>query len=500
MNNRHLMPRPWAALDGPQRLFVGFVLLLVGGGAAAALAQVPALLLLPAVPVLAVGAALVAAVRWRYLYYLLLGLLPFSQEIGLPGGLSLDVPSEPLMLLLTACVLGTLLLRVGRLPAREWTHPLLLLLALMLAWAAFDTFFSVAPLKSFKFLLAKVWYLVPFVLGTLLLVRRPPDVWRIGLAYSLGAALSVVYTALRHASRGFTFHDINWALRPFYLNHVIYAAVLALLLPFCLLAWRAAEGQPARRTLWAALGGVLLFGLLTSYTRASMLSLPIAGLFYGIVRLRQTRLLLLAVVLATAGAAAYFAYDQNYMRYRPDFERTIFNGNDFGKHLAATYQLKDVSGMERVYRWVAAARMIADKPLVGSGPATFYPEYKRYTVKSFRTYVSDNPEKSTTHNYFLLQLAEQGLPGFLLFVIFLGTALLTAERLYHRSAGQPAVRGVVLAAMLSLVTIIFHLLLNELVEVDKIGPMYFICIALLVKADTWLGDASLDEDASLNEE
>jgi O-antigen ligase len=37
------------------------------------------------------------------------------------------------------------------------------------------------------------------------------------------------------------------------------------------------------------------------------------------------------------------------------------------------------------------------------------------------------------------------------------------------------------------------------VEVDKIGPMYFVCIALLVRADTWLEGASLD-DTLLKEE
>jgi O-antigen ligase len=145
--------------------------------------------------------------------------------------------------------------------------------------------------------------------------------------------------------------------------------------------------------------------------------------------------------------------------------------------------------MERVYRWVAAARMIGEKPLTGSGAATFYPEYKRYTVKSFRTYVSANPEKSTTHNYFLLQLAEQGIPGFVLFLTLIATTLLMAERLYHRSRPQPEVRRVVLAATLSFVVIVFHLTLNELVEVDKIGPVFFICLALLVRCGTWLDKA-----------
>jgi O-antigen ligase len=337
-------------------------------------------------------------------------------------------------------------------------------------------------------LLAKVWYLTPFLLGTLLVVRRPPDAWRFAGFYAAGACLSVLYVVSRHATKGFTFADINWALHPFFRNHVIYATMLALLIPFCWFAARA-TAKAGTRLAWRVALGLLLFGLLTSYTRASILSLPIAALFFVAMRLHLTRVVLLAVAVGTALSVAYVTTGDRYMEFAPNYERTVFNGKNFEKHLEATYKLQDVSGMERVYRWVAAARMIAEKPLVGSGAATFYPEYKRYTLKSFRTYVSDNPEKSTTHNYFLLQLAEQGIPGFLLFVIFIATALLKAESLYHRARQQPEVQRVVLAATMSLVVIVFHLTLNELVEVDKIGPVYFVCVALLIRAETWLEEA-----------
>ena len=476
-----LLTRLWPA-DGLQRLFVAFVLLLLAGGAGAVLLRQPALLL----PGLLVVGLLVAFIEWRWLYYLLFFLLAVSVEIGLPGGFSMDVPSEPLMLALTACVGLALVLGHGRLPRREWRHPLLVVLALMLIWTATDTFFSTNTLKSVKYLAAKVWYLVPFVLGTLLVVRRPADTYRFVAAYAAGACCTVLYVVVRHATKGFSFAAINWALHPFYRNHVSYATTLALIIPFVLLGQQSA-GPRARPLWWAALG-LLTFGLLTSFTRASILSLPVAGLYYLVMRLRLTRAFLLAAALSVTGGVFYFVSEHNYMLYAPDFEKTVFNGKNFTKHLEATYNMQDVSGMERVYRWVAAARMIADKPLVGSGPATFYPEYKRYTVKSFRTYVSENPEKSTTHNYFLLQLAEQGLPGFILFVLLVATALLTAEDLYHRARHRPEVRRVVLAATLSLVVILFHLTLNELVEVDKIGSVFFVCLALLVRGGSWLGD------------
>ncbi|MDO7875640.1 O-antigen ligase family protein [Hymenobacter sp. ASUV-10] len=472
-------------LEAEQRFFIVFVTLLLLGGAGAVLRH-DLSLLLPGV-LLAGGA--IAFLEWRILYYLLFFSLPFSLEIGLPGGLSMDVPSEPLMLVLMACVGLMLLLGKGRLPQREWLHPLMIVLALMLLWAAVDTLFSVDITKSVKYLLAKTWYIMPFLLGTLLLVRRPAQVWQLVAVYVTSTCLGVLYVVSRHAGRGFNFDEINWSLKPFFHNHVIYATLLATLIPYVLYAYRATPNKVVRLA-WIVALLVLLFGLFTSYTRASMLSLPIIAIYYGVLRLRLTKALLLSAGLAAGSAATYFMHNDRYMLYAPEFEKVIFNGKNFSRHLEATYNMQDVSGMERVYRWVAAARMIADKPLVGSGPSTFYPEYKNYTVRSFRTYVSNNPEKSTSHNYFLLQLAEQGIPGFVLFVVLVAFTLLTAERLYHQTARHPALRRVVLAVTLSLVVILFHLLLNELIEVDKIGALFFVGLALLIRLESWVIEAN----------
>ncbi|SNC66086.1 O-antigen ligase [Hymenobacter gelipurpurascens] len=469
--------------DPIQRLFAGLMLLLILGGATAALFETP-LALLP----IGLGLGLlVIFTDWTLLYYLLFLTLAFSREIPIPGGLSLDVPSEPLMITLTSCVIATLLMRRVRLPTREVLHPIVVVLCLMLLWSVTSSFFSVDSTKSIKYILAKIWYLVPFILGTLLLVRKPADMWRVAGFYVAGTCVTVLIIIVRHAALGFAFDGINPAVQPIYRNHVTYATVLALLLPFSWYGARQATGLP--RLGWRIATGLMLFGILTAYTRASILSLPVAGIFYLIIRLRQMRLLLIATVVTVMAGTSYFVSENNYMLYAPDFEKTIFNGKNFQKHLEATYKLQDVSGMERVYRWVAAIRMTADKPLVGSGPSTFYPEYKRYTVRSFRTFVSDNPEKSTTHNYFLLLLAEQGFPGMLLFAVLLGISLLMIQHLYHRTAPHSDLRYVVLACGLSFVVIVFHLLLNELIEVDKIGSFFFFNLAVLIRLGSWLKEA-----------
>ena len=466
--------------NSDQRLFAAFVGLLLAGGVMSALLDSVGWL---ALPLVALGAA-VLLVDWRWVYYLLLGTLALSREIALPGGLSMDVPSEPLMLVLLACFGVSVLLGRSEVPPQFWRHPLVVLIGLALLWSVVSTVSSVNTLKSIKYLLAKTWYIGPFVFVTLAIVRTPRDVWRLTAFYAVGVSITVLYTMARHAGRGFGFDSINWAIQPFYHNHVLYAATAALLVPYAFYAARDAQSKMGR-WLWYLVMLINVGGVMLSYTRASVLSLVVAVLYYGIVRWRLTRLTLLSASVAALIATAYFVRENTYMLYAPEFEKTIFNGGNFQKHLEATYKLEDVSGMERVYRWVAAAHMIAEKPLVGSGPSTFYPEYKRYTVTSFRTYVSDNPEKSTTHNYFLLQLAEQGIPGFLLFVALIFTALLLVENLYHR-AQTPQYRNLVMAAGLSLVVTVFHLLLNELVEVDKIGSFYYISLAVLMRVQLWL--------------
>ncbi|QKG56933.1 hypothetical protein GKZ68_10010 [Hymenobacter sp. BRD128] len=228
--------------DASQQLFLGFVALLLLGGVLAAGLRQPALL----VPALAVPALVLALTRWQWLYYGLFLTLAFSHEISLPGGLKMDVPSEPLMLALLGCVPLALLLGPGglrQLAPREWRHPLLVLPLMLLAWATLDTFFSVDKLKSVKYLLAKCWYLAPFLLGSLLVLRRPADFWRLAACYVGGAVVSLLWVLPRQASVGFSFAKINWPIQPFYTNHVIYATTLALLLPFAG-GWRR---RPPRR-------------------------------------------------------------------------------------------------------------------------------------------------------------------------------------------------------------------------------------------------------------
>ena len=189
-------------------------------------------------------------------------------------------------------------------------------------------------------------------------------------------------------------------------------------------------------------------------------------------------------VTGVTALVAFFVYmgvRNHYLNYAPEFETTIYH-EQLDEHLMSTFEGKDVSSAERIYRWIAGVRMWKDRPLTGFGPGNFNQFYKRYTVDMFQTYVSDNPERSSVHNYFLLLLADQGLFGLIIFVAFTIVLLVRGERIYHACSNRDEKRYC-MALLLSIIIIYVNTFLSDLLETDKIGAVFFICVALLVNQD-----------------
>jgi O-antigen ligase len=148
--------------------------------------------------------------------------------------------------------------------------------------------------------------------------------------------------------------------------------------------------------------------------------------------------------------------------------------------MEATYQLKDMSTMERFYRWIAGMRMINEEKLTGFGPNNFNLHYKDYTVAAFKTWVSNNEEKSSVHNYFLLVTIEQGIPGLIIFSLLLLLMFRTALQGYHFFSDRfYKLLSILCAVILSMVVTLN--LLSDLIETDKVGSIYFIIMAVLMQ-------------------
>jgi membrane protein CcdC involved in cytochrome C biogenesis len=73
---------------------------------------------------------------------------------------------------------------------------------------------------------------------------------------------------------------------------------------------------------------------------------------------------------------------------------------------------------------------------------------------------------------------EQGIIGFILLLILILTVLFTGERVYHHLK-NPSDKIVVMAALLSFIVILSINLINDMIETDKVGPFYFLTMAII---------------------
>lgn len=431
-------------------------------------------------------------VDFRAVFYLLFFLIPFSSEFTLPNGFQTDLPSEPLTV---GLMFIYLLYSIRYYRQSRWEflkHPVSILLLLHLTWILMTAVLSTDIFVSFKFLLAKMWYIVTFFYLAGSILTTPKRVkWFFWCVFS-GLLITVIFVTIQHATYGFAFKDVNKAVVPFYRNHVSYASIMSIFFPFIWLArrWysRYSNGW------WILVIGTLivLLAIQVSYTRAAYIGLFAAAGAYYVVKYRFTRLVVLGAGFGAIVMAFYFFSNNTYLDYAPDFEKTVTH-YEFDNLLAATAKGEDISTMERVYRWVAGFHMVRDHPMFGVGPGNFYNNYHKYTVSAFATYVSDNPDRSGIHCYYFMVLVEQGFLGALIFIVLCAWILLLGERVYH-SYSDAETRNVIMMTLLSLISILVILIVNDMIETDKVGSFFFVYLAILVNFDLALGKSSSEEE------
>lgn len=457
--------------------FIGLALVQLISCVAAILLNKMLLMLVP----VGVVIGYLAIVDFRKLFLLLFFLIPISFEFYFPNGLATDLPTEPLMILLTIVFIFYVLSDPGVVQRQFITHPLILLLIVHLFWIGFLLLHTEDFIVSLKFFLAKFWYISVFTFLGGILVRERKQFVPVFWCVLIPLLIATIIILIHHGTYGFRFDNVNDSVVPFFRNHVNYAALLTVFFPFVLNARKWYNKGDMRRQLLNIAILIFLTGIFFSYTRAGWLSLVVAAMAFWLVRKHLLRLAVISGFAAVLLFVLYMWSDNRYLSFSPEFEKTIYHA-ELSEHLEATIGLQDVSSAERVYRWVAAFHMFNDRPLTGYGPHNFYPYYKHFTVTSFETYVSDNEEKSTVHNYFLLMLVEQGIIGFLIFFCLVLAIFIKGEAIYKATRDEHEKRWM-MAIILCLVIILVHIMLSDLLEVDKVGPFFFLAIAVLVNQD-----------------
>ena len=418
-----------------------------------------------------------AIVDYKQVYNCFYVVLPFSIEIYLSNGLGTDLPSEPYMVFLMFLFLFLLLWKGKTLDKSLFSHPITLALGFHILWILFSAIMSTHKVVSIKFLLAKLWYVLPFYFLTLIIVKSNIDIKK-PMKLLVGATfLSVIYVMIRHAFLGFGFAEINEACKPIYRNHVSYAAILVMTLPYLWALFRSSKIK------WPYILMIFFWfiAIYLTYTRAAYGIVVLSIAMFWVIRFRLVPLATLISIVGILLMVGYYTSNNRYLELAPEYERTVMH-TKFDNLLEATYKLEDISTMERLHRWVAGFHMIDENPIFGYGPGTFYNEYPRYTVNSFQTYVSDNPEKSGVHNYYLMTLIEQGFIGLFLLIGIILIPIFYAQHLFFKLKNEES-RIWMMACLLSFFSACVLITINDMLEADKVGPLFFFAMAIITITD-----------------
>ncbi|GAA4450918.1 O-antigen ligase family protein [Rurimicrobium arvi] len=416
----------------------------------------------------------------RAAYLLLMAAVPLSiHEEFLNNSYSLSLPSEPMIILFATIGVLFLVAKPQSIEKKFLLNPVTWIILLQLVWIPLTILTSEVPLLSLKFLLAKSWYLLCFFVFPVWILRSKRDFAAVFICWLIPLLAYMIIILIKHAMLEFAFSSVDAAIGNLFYKHVDYASVISMFFPFVWAAWALSKNKKSiYRTLLFATLLFFVLSIVLSFTRAAMGGVVFGLIMVACIRLRKVNWVLPAFYAVSLGLVFYFAKDNQFLKYRPHFQETYMR-HEFEDHLKATIQGKDMSSVERLYRWIAALRMGADRPLTGFGPHSFYFQYKPYTLSSYRTYVSENYERSTTHNYFLLMLVEQGVPAMVLYAVLMLAAFGRIQYVYHRLK-DPFYRTLLLAIGWALGIFFVNNLFSELIETDKIGPMFYLCLSMLV--------------------
>ncbi len=424
------------------------------------------------IPALLIGAFITIA-DYRKIFYLFFAVVPFSVEMFFNNGLGTDLPTEPLAILLTGISIVLFIYNLNKVELKYISNPISLIILIHFAWIIFVCFFSQNQIISIKYLLAKSWYVIPFYFLPFHLFRNIGDIERVIKILLVFTCLVLTVVMIRHASMGFTFKSINKAAHPMYRNHVIYAALLVLLVPY--IGYFYAKSKSKIK--WIALLLVFVLAVYLTYTRAAYVCLFMMAGAYFVIKYRFGKIAVFVSLFIAAMAVSSLISENKYLDFAPEYKKTVTHMK-FDNLIEATYKLEDISTMERVYRWVAGLQMVRAKPMLGFGPGCFYPFYKDYVVSSFRTYVSDNPDKSGIHNYFFMILVEQGFLGLIIVLFLCVFPVLYGENIYHKLTDINH-KNLVMATILFMISFNALLIINDLIETDKLGSFFWLNLSIL---------------------
>ncbi len=427
-------------------------------------------------------------------------LTPFAVELrGMEGGLGVSLPTEPLMFGVLLLFVANLLLE-QKYDKKVAQHPISYIIYLMLFWMFFTSLTSELPLVSFKYLLSRLWFIIPFYFVAVIMFKKISNINKFLALYLLALSIVVIYTIIIHSRYGFEEDAGHWVMSPFYNDHTAYGAVLAMFIPIAL-GFVFYPGATRNMRILASISLVILtVGIVLSYGRAAWISVFVSFAVLIAVLLRIKFYVLAVSFVIIIGT--FFTF-QHQILDKLSKNKQDSSGN-FAEHVQSISNItSDASNLERINRWQAAIRLYNERPILGWGPGTYQFVYSPFQSSQEKTIISTNlGDKGNAHSEYLGPLSEMGIPGMLLVLILITFVIITGLRVYK--FGDRNVKFLSLMSLLGLISYFAHGFLNNFLDTDKLSVPFWGFIAIIVALETYhlpaeKKPAALNDDKSDNE-
>jgi len=424
----------------------------------------------------------IALFKLDWLFLLITLLTPLSVAFeDLPGGFGLALPTEPLIFGLML-VFSIKVFYDGHFDKRVLWHPLSIAIAVNLSWIFLTCFTSQDYLVSFKFFIARLWFVIGFYFIATQVFKNPNNIRRFLWFYILPLTAVCIYTVVVHATHQFEEKPAHWVMQPFFKDHTSYGAILAMFYPIVWAYLWSKNLSLNTKIAITVLMLVLTIAIVLSYTRAAWVSL-VGVLVLMFLLLFQVRWWIIALVVA-AGVGGFFAFeDQVMMKLEKNRQDS---SDDLAEHVSSISNVAtDASNLERINRWSAALRMFDERPVFGFGPGTYKFRYAPYQHSSQLTIISTNfGDLGNAHSEYFGPLAETGVFGLFTFLLIIVIAIYRFIVLFQ-ALDNRELKIIVMGTFLGFVTYLIHGVLNNYLDLDKANVPFWGFLAVLVSIEVY---------------
>ncbi len=435
---------------------------------------------------LPLGLVLVWAVLYRIKEMMLFIALatPFSlnlENLKQLGGIGFYLPTEPILAGVLLVFLIHSLSR-NRLDLSIWTHPVTRIVMLGLIWIFITSLTSSLPLVSFKFLLSRMWFVIPLFFLVAFFFKDPDYLKKYFWFYIAALCGVILLTIQKHAGYGFDEETGHYVMGPWYKDHTSYGAVIAMFFPLALGHLFSPSINGLKRLGVSIMTLILTVGLIFSYTRAAWLSLIAALGVFIVMKLRIKFWFVFAIMAMLI--SGYIVFQDDIIR---ELERNRQDSSEnFTEHIQSMTNISsDASNLERLNRWSSALRMFEERPVFGWGPGTYMFQYSPFQKRSETTIISTNlGDAGNAHSEYLGPLCEQGVLGLVFFLLFMIIVLKTAIQLYFKLV-DPYTKMLLMSMLLGLITYFTHGVLNNFLDTDKVSVPFWGFVAGIVAIDLY---------------